>query len=31
LKALPHIGDLKAQLLGDVVDHIRGRNGGDIS
>ncbi len=31
LEGAPHIDDLKAQLLGDVVNHIRGRNGGDIS
>jgi DNA helicase II / ATP-dependent DNA helicase PcrA len=31
LESAPYAGDLKARLLGDVVNHIRGHNGGDIS
>jgi DNA helicase II / ATP-dependent DNA helicase PcrA len=31
LEGAAHPDDLKARLLGDVIDHIRGRNGGDIS
>ncbi len=31
LEGAPHPDDLKARLLGDVINHIRGRNGGDIS
>jgi DNA helicase-2/ATP-dependent DNA helicase PcrA len=31
LEGAPHGDDLKARLFGDMIDHIRGRNGGDIS
>jgi DNA helicase-2/ATP-dependent DNA helicase PcrA len=31
LEGAPHADDLKAGLLADVINHIRGRNGGDIS
>ena len=31
LEGAPHADDLKESLLGDVINHIRGRNGGDIS
>jgi DNA helicase-2/ATP-dependent DNA helicase PcrA len=31
LEGAAHPDDLKARLLGDVIDHIRGRNGGDIN
>jgi DNA helicase-2/ATP-dependent DNA helicase PcrA len=31
LEGAPHADDLKTGLFGDVISHIRGRNGGDIS
>jgi DNA helicase-2/ATP-dependent DNA helicase PcrA len=31
LEGATHADDLKAGLLGDVISHMRGRNGGDIS
>jgi DNA helicase II / ATP-dependent DNA helicase PcrA len=31
LEGAAHPDDLKARLLGDIIDHIRGRNGGDIN
>jgi DNA helicase II / ATP-dependent DNA helicase PcrA len=31
LEGAAHPDDLKVRLLGDVIDHIRGRSGGDIS
>ena len=31
LEGASHADDLKAGLFGDVINHIRGRNGGDIS